>query len=131
MRANVTAALVGRLNTLLELRVENERLQQHLNVLRAHSQQLSATQSAQHMGSYTGDELPSQMATNLGLPARSTHGRDLSRPHYSASHGYDAGPSGAFPSTSSLSPEDDGDAEPRRKKVNRIDYHPEPRYFRP
>jgi len=105
----------GRLNTLLELRVENERLQQHLNVLRAHSQQLSATQSAQHMGSYAGDELSAQMSTNLGLPPRSAHGRDLSRPHYSASHGYEAGASGgAFPTIAS--PEDEGDAEPRRKK---------------
>lgn len=108
----------GRLNTLLELRVENERLQQHLNVLRAHSQQLSATQPAQHMGSYAGDELSAQMSTTLGLPPRSTHGRDLSRPHYSASHGYEAGASGAFPTISS--PEDEGDAEPRRKKVNRL-----------
>jgi len=103
------------LNALLELRVENERLQQHLDVLRAHSQQLSATQSAQHVGPYTGDELSAQMGTSLPLPSRSTtHGRDLSRQHYPTPHGYEAGPSGAFPTVSSL--EDDGDTEPRRKK---------------
>ena len=70
------------------------------------------------MGSYTSDELSAQMATNLGLQSRSSHGRDISRPHYSTSHGYEAVASGAFPTISSL--EDDGDAEPRRKKVNRL-----------
>jgi hypothetical protein len=104
------------LNTLLELKVENERLQQHLNVLRAHSQRLSATQSAQHVASYTGDDLSAQLATNnLGLPSRSTRGGDSSRPQYSMSHEYEAG--GDFPT---ISPEDDGDAERRRKKVNRF-----------
>jgi len=102
----------------MELKVENERLQKHLNVLRAHSQQLSATQSAQHMGPYAGDDLSAQMATSLPLPSRSTQGRDLSRQHYSTSHGYEAGASGAFPTVSSL--EDDGDTEPRKKKVKRL-----------
>ena len=111
-RANV-ALRRGRLNTLLELKVENERLQQHLSVLRAHSQQLSATQSALQMGSYAGDDLSAQLAANLGgLPSRSTLGGDLPRAHYSMPHGYEAG--AALPASSL---EDDGDAEPRRKKV--------------
>jgi len=103
------------LNTLLELKVENERLQQHLSALRAHSQRLSATQSAQHMASYAGDDLPAQLATNLGLPSRSTLSGDSSRPQYSMPHGYEAG--GDFPTTSSL--DDDGDAERRRKKLKK------------
>jgi hypothetical protein len=113
----VRCAAVGRLNTLLELKVENERLQQHISTLRAHSQQLSAPHAAQHMGSYsTGDDLSAQLAANLGLPTRSTiDGGDSSRPsHYSSlSHGYE--PGGGFPAISSL--EDEGDIEPRRKKV--------------
>jgi hypothetical protein len=103
------------LNTLLELKVENERLQQHLSALRAHSQRLSATQSAQHVGSYSGDDLSEQLATNLGLPSHSTLGGDSSRQQYPMSHGYEAG--GDFPTTSL---EDDGDAERRRKKVIRF-----------
>jgi hypothetical protein len=103
----------GRLNTLLELKVENERLQQHISTLRAHSQELSATHAAQHMGSYTSDDLSAQLAANLGLPTRSTIGGDSSRSHYSLSHGYE--PAGGFPAISSL--EDEGDSEPRRKKV--------------
>ncbi|KAH9998174.1 hypothetical protein BJV74DRAFT_877267 [Russula compacta] len=101
------------LNTLLELKLENERLQQHISALRAHSQQLSATQVAQHMGSYTGDDLSAQLAANLGLPTRSTLGGDSSRPHYSSMpHGYEA--SANLPAISVL--DDDGDGEPRRKK---------------
>ncbi|KAH9997483.1 hypothetical protein BJV77DRAFT_1065110 [Russula vinacea] len=103
------------LNTLLELKVENERLQQHISTLRAHSQQLSTTHAAQHMGSYTGDDLSAQLTTNLGLPARSTIGADSSRQHYSIPHGYESG--GGFPAISAI--EDDGDAEPRRKKLKK------------
>jgi len=104
------------LNTLLELRVENERLQQHITALRAHSEQLSATQSVQHMGTYTGDDLSAQLAADLGFPARSTIGGDSSRSHYSSMpQGYEAG--GSFPAISV--PEDDGDAEPRRKKLKK------------
>jgi hypothetical protein len=101
----------GRLNTLLELKVENERLQQHIRALRAHSQQISAGQAAQHLGPYAADDVSAQFAANLGLPARSTSGGDPSRPHYSSiSHGYEAG---SFPTVL----EDDGDSEPRRKKA--------------
>jgi hypothetical protein len=101
----------GRLNTLLELKVENERLQQHIRVLRAHSQQISAGQVAQHLGPYPADDMSAQLAANLGLPARSTLSGDPSRPHYSSiSHGYEAG---SFPAVL----EDDGDSEPRRKKA--------------
>ena len=113
---------VGRLNTLPELKVENERLQQHISTLRAHSQQLSATHAhaAQQMGSYsTGDDLSAQLAANLGLPTRSTiDGGDSSRSsHYSSlSHGYE--PGGGFPAMSSL--EDEGDVEPRRKKARHL-----------
>ena len=113
--------VVGRLNTLLELKLENERLQQHISTLRAHSQQqLSATHAApQHMGSYTGDDLSAQLAANLGLPStRSTiDGGDSSRSHYPLPHGYEPG-GGGFPAISSL--EDEGDAEPRRKKVRHL-----------
>ena len=104
----------GRLNTLLELKLENERLQQHISTLRAHSQQLSTTHAVQHMGSYTSDDLSAQLAANLGLPTRSTiGGGDSSRSHYSLPHGYE--PGGGFTAISSV--EDEGDAEPRRKKV--------------
>jgi hypothetical protein len=115
VRANIgLGCAVDRLNTLLELKLENERLQQHISTLRAHSQQLSATHATQHMGSYTGDDLSAQLAANLGLPTRSTiDGGDSSRSHYSLPHGYESG--GGFPAISSL--EDEGDAEPRRKKV--------------
>jgi hypothetical protein len=107
----------GRLNTLLELKLENERLQQHISTLRAHSQQLSTTHAAQHMGSYTGDDLSAQLAANLGLPTRSTiDGGDSSRSHYSLPHGYE--PGSGIPAISSL--EDEGDAEPRRKKVRHL-----------
>jgi hypothetical protein len=109
----------GRLNTLLELKVENERLQQHIRVLRAHSQQVSAGQVTQHLGPYAADDMSAQLAANLGLPARSTLGGDPSRPHYSSiSHGYEAG---NFPAVL----EDDGDSEPRRKKaiLLRTDLH--------
>ncbi|KAH9981536.1 hypothetical protein BGW80DRAFT_1162376 [Lactifluus volemus] len=99
------------LNTLLELKVENERLQQHIRVLRAHSQQVSAGQVTQHLDPYAADDMSAQLAANLGLPARSTLGGDPSRPHYSSiSHGYEAG---NFPAVL----EDDGDSEPRRKKA--------------
>jgi len=108
---------VAMLNTLLELKLENERLQQHISTLRAHSQQLSGPHAAQHMGSYTGDDLSAQLAANLGLPTRSTtlDGGDSSRSHYSLPHGYE--PGGGFPAISSL--EDEGDAEPRRKKLKK------------
>jgi len=101
------------LNSLLELKVENERLQQHISTLRAHSQQLSATHAAQHMRAYSGDDLPSQLTANLGLPARPTVGADSSRPHYSMPHGYESG--SGFPTAL----EDDGDSEPRRKKLKK------------
>jgi len=110
---------VAMLNTLLELKVENERLQQHISTLRAHhTQQQSATHASQLMGSYTGDDLSAQLAANLGLPARSTNGNaDSSRSHYSLPpHGYGE-PGGGFPAISSL--EDEGDAEPRRKKLKK------------
>jgi hypothetical protein len=116
----VVGANIGlcRLNTLLELKLENERLQQHLSTLRAHSQQPSTTHAAQHMGSYTSDDLSTQLAANLGLPARSTAvaSADSSRSHYSLPPGYE--PGGGFPAISSL--EDEGDAEPRRKKVRHL-----------
>ncbi len=80
----------ARLNTLLELKLENERLQHHISTLRAHSHQLSATHPAQHMISYTGDDLTAQLTANLGLPTRSTI------------------------------VEDEGDTEPRRKKVRHV-----------
>jgi hypothetical protein len=115
VRANVGLCR-GRLNTLLELKVENERLQQHISTLRAHSQQLSTTHAAQHMVSYTGEDLSAQLTANLGLPARSTIGADSSRQHYSIPHGYE--PGGGFPAISAI--EDDGDAEPRRKKVSHL-----------
>lgn len=117
MRSIVRANIVlcrDRLNSLLELKVENERLQQHISTLRAHSQQLSATHAVQHMGSYTGDDLSAQLTANLGLPARPTIGADSSRPHYSVPHGYESG--GGFPTAL----EDDGDSEPRRKKVSHL-----------
>jgi hypothetical protein len=113
----VTANVVlccGRLNSLLELKVENERLQQHISTLRAHSQQLSATHAAQHMSSYTDDDLSAQLTANLGLPVRPTIGADSLQPHYSMPHGYESG--GGFPTA----PEDDGDSEPRRKKVSHL-----------
>ncbi|KAI0306795.1 hypothetical protein B0F90DRAFT_1622969 [Multifurca ochricompacta] len=105
------------LNTLLELRVENERLQQHIRALRAHSQQLSAAQAVQHMAPYPSDDLTAQLSTstNLGLPARPTPNRDPSRPYYSTPQNYEAG---GFPAVAAL--EDDGDVEPRRKKANYI-----------
>ncbi len=106
----------ARLNTLLELKLENERLQHHISTLRAHSHQLSATHPAQHMISYTGDDLTAQLTANLGLPTRSTIGGDSSRSHYSLPHGYESG--GGFPAISSL--EDEGDTEPRRKKVRHV-----------
>jgi hypothetical protein len=70
------------------------------------------------MGSYTGDDLSAQLAANLGLPTRPTiDGGDSSRSHYSLPHGYESG--GGFPpAISSL--EDEGDAEPRRKKVRHL-----------
>lgn len=113
VRANIVLCC-GRLNSLLELKVENERLQQHISTLRAHSQQLSATHAAQHMSPYTGDDLSAQLTANLGLPARPIIGADSSRPHYSTSHGYES--SGAFPTAL----EEDGDSEPRRKKVSHL-----------
>jgi len=71
------------------------------------------------MGSYTGDDLSAQLAANLGLPStRSTiGGGDSSLSHYSLPHGYE--PGSGFPAVSSL--EDEGDAEPRRKKVRHLD----------
>ena len=105
-----------RLNTLLELKIENERLQQHINTVRDHSQQLSATHAAQHLSSYPGDDLPAQLTANLGLPARPTICADSSRPHYSMPHGYES--VGGFSALSAL--EDDGDSEPRRKKVSHL-----------
>jgi hypothetical protein len=94
--------------------VENERLQQYIRALRAHSQQLSAGQVVQHLGPYAGDDVSAQLAANLGLPARLTHSGDSSRPHYSSiSHGYEAS---SFPAITVV--EDDGDSEPRRKKAN-------------
>jgi hypothetical protein len=109
---------LARLNTLLELKLENERLQQHVSTLRAHSQQqISATtHAAQLIGSYAGDDLSAQFAANLGLPARSSIGSegDSSRSHYSPlPHGYE--PGAGFPLL-----EDEGDAEPRRKKVRHL-----------
>ena len=102
-----------RLNTLLELRIENERLQQHIRALRAHSQQISAGQVTQHLGSYAVDDMSAQLAVNLGLPARSTLSADSSRPHYpSIPHVYEAG---GCPAITML--DDDGDSEPRRKKA--------------
>jgi hypothetical protein len=70
------------------------------------------------MGSYTGDDLSAQLAANLGLPStRSTiDGGDSSRSHYPLPHGYE--PGAGFPPISSL--EDEGDAEPRRKKVRHL-----------
>jgi hypothetical protein len=117
VRANVEPCCCGRLNTLLELKVENERLQRHISALRAHSQQLSATQVIQDMGPYAGDNLSTQLAANLGFAARSTLGGDSSRPHYlPMAHGYEA--SSGFSGIPVL--DDDGDTEPRRKKVNRL-----------
>jgi hypothetical protein len=108
---------LARLNTLLELKLENERLQQHISTLRAHSHQMSATHAAQVMGSYAGDDLSAQLAANLGLPTRSTiGGADSSRSHYPLPPGYE--PGGGFPALSPL--EDEGDAEPRRKKVRHL-----------
>src|SRR5712675_1279477 len=91
VRANIGGPYWVRLNTLLELKVENERLQQHISALRAHSQQLSTTQVVQDMGQYTGDNLSTRLAANLGFAARSTLGGDSSRPHYlPIAHGYEA-----------------------------------------
>jgi hypothetical protein len=121
MRSVVTANIGrwGRLNTLLELKAENERLQKHINTLRAHSQQLSTTHAAQLMGSYTSGDLSAQLAANLGLSSRSTiGGADSSRSHYPLPHGYE--PDGGFPAISSL--EDEGDTEPRRKKVRHLNH---------
>lgn len=100
------------MNALIELKIENERLQQHIRTLR--TQEMSATSSAQHMGSYSSDDISAQLAANLGFPARPTLGGEPSRSYYaSIPHGYDAG---SFPPIAVL--EDDGDAEPRRKKVS-------------
>jgi hypothetical protein len=99
------------MNALIELKVENERLQQHIRALR--TQELSATPSAQHMGSYPSDDMTAQLAANLGFPTRSSLGGEPSRSYYpSIPHGYEVG---SFPPITLL--EDDGDAEPRRKKV--------------
>lgn len=100
-----------RMNALIELKVENERLQQHIRALR--TQELSATPSAQHMGTYPGDDMTAQLAANLGFPTRPSLGGEPSRSYYaSIPHGYEVG---SFPPITLL--EDDGDAEPRRKKV--------------
>jgi hypothetical protein len=119
MRFSRESQRLARLNTLLELKIENERLQQHLSTLRAHSQQTSATHAAQVMGSYTGDDLSAHIAANLGLPTRPTIGGGDSSSrsqHYPLPHGYE--PGGAFSDIASL--EDEGDAEPRRKKVRHL-----------
>ncbi|KAI9458016.1 hypothetical protein F5148DRAFT_1221423 [Russula earlei] len=104
------------INALLELKVENERLQQHVSALRAHSQRLSAAQVTQHMGQYPGEDLSTQLAPDIGFIARSTPGGDSSHPHYSSMpHGYEA--SSGFTTNSNL--EDDEDSEPRRKKLKK------------
>ncbi|KAH9079162.1 hypothetical protein EDB83DRAFT_2341012 [Lactarius deliciosus] len=101
------------MNALIELKVENERLQQHIRALR--TQELSVTPSAQHMGPYPSDDMSAQLAANLGFPPRPTLGGDPSRSYYaSIPHGYEAG---TFPPITVL--EDDGDAEPRRKKLKK------------
>ena len=99
------------MNAVIELKVENERLQQHIRALR--TQELSATPSAQHMGPYPGDDMSAQLAANLGFPARANLSGEPSRSYYaSIPHGYEAD---SFPPITVL--EDDGDSEPRRKKV--------------
>ena len=99
------------MNAVIELKVENERLQQHIRALR--TQELSATSSAQHMGPYPGDDMSAQLAANLGFPTRPSLSGEPSRSYYaSIPHGYEAD---SFPPITVL--EDDGDSEPRRKKV--------------
>ena len=100
------------MNALIELKVENERLQQHVRALR--TREISATPSTQHMGPYPTDDMSAQLAANLGFPTRPTLGGEPSRSYYaSIPHGYEAG---GFPPITVL--EDDGDTEPRRKKVS-------------
>jgi len=111
------------MNALIELKIENERLQQHIRALRA--QELAATQSVQHIGSYPDDDLSAQLAANLGFPARPTVGGDPSRSYYaSLPHGYEAR---SFPPITVL--EDDEDVEPRRKKVKSSCYPVAARYL--
>ncbi|KAI0273452.1 hypothetical protein BC834DRAFT_853891 [Gloeopeniophorella convolvens] len=97
------------LNTLLELKVENERLQQRLGTLRARSQQLSVMQGVQQIGSYTGEDMTAHFTTNIGFPTQALSG-DPTRSYYPVAAHDIGGYLGYTPA------DDDTDAEPRRKK---------------
>lgn len=85
-----------RLNTFLELKVENARLQERLQALRTRSQELGATQAAAAAASrasipFGSGSMSSQLAVHLGLDAAQPFSTDY--PYYSvASHTY-GGPS--------------------------------------
>ncbi|ETW86160.1 hypothetical protein HETIRDRAFT_239856, partial [Heterobasidion irregulare TC 32-1] len=140
---------IAMLNTFLELKVENARLRERLQALRARSQELGATQAAAAAASrasipFESGSMSSQLAVHLGLDAAQPFSSDY--PYYSvASHTYGgpshapagmgmgmgAGPSagtgagagansaGAGAGAGAPGPEDDTD-ESRRKKAKRV-----------
>lgn len=78
------------MNTFLELKVENARLQERLQALRVRSQELSKNQFTRGSLSFSNGSMSAQLAANLGLDsapgyAQSSYYNSMPPPGYGAS----------------------------------------------
>ncbi|TFY51824.1 hypothetical protein EVG20_g10821 [Dentipellis fragilis] len=114
----IVVTVAGRMNTFLELKMENARLQERLRVLKEFS--AAQTQAAQAGGSAGYGAVPSQIPVNMGFDGVSAYssgsGGDPSSmapaSYYALqNHGYGAGAYAAV-----VTAEDDGEDQQAKKK---------------
>lgn len=94
------------MNTFLELKVENARLQERLQALRVRSQELSKNQYSRGPLTFSNGSMSAQLAANLGLEAA---------PEYAQSSYYNPMPTHGYGASAvGYSPQVEDDAEERR-----------------
>ncbi|KAI0064728.1 hypothetical protein BV25DRAFT_1914409 [Artomyces pyxidatus] len=102
------------LNTMVELKRENDQLHKDLQALRSRSQELSVVQATQTGEPYDLDDMSVQIATNLGLDTSGIVRREISRTSYLAPpQPLHEEPASQPPP----GPDDDGDERKKRKVV--------------
>lgn len=100
------------MNTFLELKVENARLQERLQALRVRSQELSKNQFTRGPLKFSNGAMSAQLAANLGFDSAPEYAQS-SYYHSVPAHGYGASAMGYLPPV-----EEDADDKRAAKRVS-------------